>query len=280
MQLGVSRQTLDSFIAEPFGKNRQVKNLDYEIRYQKYKKENKIRIAAVLELEKNYFVHLKVPSESQKNLAYYDVVIQFFTPDEKIQRQMTVVNYYVQFFSNSPGFVYKYASLYKVEGYLIEALMDKYKPGMLDIMPDHTNKNYDLYFDSSIYYACRFLQEHKMTLLGKFNLKIYQRYNATRFFEGIQDAESAEINRNVAGLENKVIKEIHKDTQASKVLENKLKNSKNPLFRRQFENIHKKKTASMSTMKDSPSRIITAKKSTSKQPMTNIKRAKKSTKKS
>ena len=147
-QLKISHQTLREFIESPFGNPDNQKRLQYEDRYQKYKRNNKIRVEATLEIDKNYFIHLKVPSESQKGTTvYYDVVVQFFTTNSDVEKELNLRNYYVQFFSNSPGFVYQYATLYRIEGYLIETLTDKFTPGALEILPDKANKDYKLFQD-------------------------------------------------------------------------------------------------------------------------------------
>lgn len=221
--VSVSRQTLQQFLDEPFGVPNKDKNAKYVSRYEQYKRENKIRIESAIEFEKSFFVHIKVPSESQKGLASYDVVIQFFTTDERVQREVTVQNYYVQFFSNSPGFVYKYAALYKMEGYLIESLYDKFQPGVLDTLPDKANSKYELYYDSSIYYACKYMIDHKLTKMGKFALRIEKTKPVKTFFRDVQDFESMNVARDVAGIENKLRSEIKKDNQLSIEQERKIK---------------------------------------------------------
>lgn len=221
--VNISHQTLQEFLDRPFGKPNEQKNLKYISRYTKYKNENRIKIESAIEIDKNFFVHMKVPSESQKGLATYDVVIQFFTPDERIQKEVTVQNYYVQFFSNSPGFVYKYAALYKMEGYLIESLYDKFQPGMLDTLPDKANSKYELFYDSSIFYAAKYLLDHKLTKMGKFSLRLQRTKPPKMFFRDIQDFESMNVSRDVAGIENKIRAEIKKDTKLSVDQEQKIK---------------------------------------------------------
>jgi hypothetical protein len=203
-----------------------------------------------------------VPSESQKGASYYDVVIQFMPPDDAAKRALNVENYYVQFFSNSPGFYYKYAALYKLEGYLIEALYDKYPQGALDTLPEKANKSFELYFDSSIYYASRYLLDHKMFTLGKFNLRLFKKKSPERFFSDIQDIETVGIMRQTADLHKAVEKEIEKDTKMSVQQEGKL--SKNSVLKDQI--LHRK-SGKTYTDKD-PSNVsikrITSSKSTVK----------------
>jgi hypothetical protein len=262
--LGISHQTLREFIDSPFGIPNKQKNLKYEDKYQSYRKANKIRIESSILFEDNYFIHVKVPSESQKGQTYYDVVVQFFTSDDKVKRELSVENYYVQFFSNSPGFVYKYAALYKLQGYLIETLYDKFDTGILDILPDKSNKTYELYFDSSIYYACRYLLDNKIFTLGKLNIRIFKTKKPETFFGDIQDFASVNASRDMVSLQNKLKKEIEKDTKLSEQQEAKLKKA-SPKFAKEINDKHEIIRAKKSTFQDSSnnSKKITSKKTTS-----------------
>lgn len=248
-KLSISNQTLQEFIDRPFGMPNKQKQLKYSSRYEEYAKNNKIRIESSIEIDKNYFIHLHVPSESQKGLAYYDVVVQFFTPSEKIQRELNVKNYYVQFFSNSPGFVYKYASLYKIEGYLIESLCSKFPNGTLDTLPEKANKDFELYYDSSIYYACRYLLDNSFSVLGKLSLKIFKTKRPEAFFRDIQDIEGSEIERNIAKLERNIKAEIKHDTELSR--EQELKLQKNSKINKQILHRKEAKRSTKSTMANS-----------------------------
>ena len=244
--LSISQQTLQEFLKNPFGQPNEQKHLKYEDRYQNFKRNNRIQIEATMELDKNYFVHVKVPSESQKGLSYYDVVIQFFTPNKEVEHETNLNHYYVQFFSNSPGFIYKYAALYHMQGYLIETLVDKYKPGMLEVLPDKANKDYELYFDSSIYYACRYILDNKLRVMPKLNFKIFKSKKPSTFFADIQDSEESEINRSVAAIENKFRKEIKSDMKLSKQQETKLRQK--PFFQKEISD--KRHKAKQTTYKD------------------------------
>ena len=60
--LGISHQTLQQFMDAPFGKPNDAKSLKYESKYRAYSDSNKIKIESSIEYEKNYFIHMKVPS--------------------------------------------------------------------------------------------------------------------------------------------------------------------------------------------------------------------------
>ena len=243
--VGISQQTLQEFIDAPFGVPNKQKNLQYETKYQSFRNAHKIQVESMIEFEKNYFIHITVPSESMNGKTYYDVVVQFFTPDESLEKELTIQNYYVQFFSNSPGFIYKYASLYKLNGYLIESLCDKFEVGTLDILPDKANKNYELYFDSSIYYACRYILENKLSFMSKSNIKMFKSKTVKAFFGDIQDVESSKISRDITKLESDIKREIAKDTKLSKEQEKKKPHITDRLFGKK-----PLKSASKSTLKD------------------------------
>lgn len=263
--VGISQQTLQEFIDAPFGIPNKQKNLQYETKYRSFRDSHKIQVEATIEFEKNYFIHVKVPSESMNGKTYYDVVVQFFTPNERVEKEVTIQNYYVQFFSNSPGFIYKYAALYKLNGYLIESLCDKFESGTLDILPDKANKNYELYFDSSIYYACRYILDNKLTMLGKSNIMTFKTKTPSSFFRDIQDVESSSISRSITNLEASIKKEIAKDTKLSKEQEKKIKEK--PHLRNLLFGKKSSKGASKSTLKDkgdSSVKYIKPKKSSNK----------------
>ena len=263
--VGISQQTLQEFIDAPFGIPNKQKNLQYETKYRSFRDSHKIQVEATIEFEKNYFIHVKVPSESTNGKTYYDVVVQFFTPNERVEKEVTIQNYYVQFFSNSPGFIYKYAALYKLNGYLIESLCDKFESGTLDILPDKANKNYELYFDSSIYYACRYILDNKLTMLGKSNIMTFKTKTPSSFFRDIQDVESSSISRSITNLEASIKKEIAKDTKLSKEQEKKIKEK--PHLRNLLFGKKSSKGASKSTLKDkgdSSVKYIKPKKSSNK----------------
>lgn len=255
-KLSISNQTLRQFIDNPFGipenrKTNKTKQMTYESRYLQYKKNNKIKVESTLIFEDNYFIHLKVPSESQKGEMTYDVVVQFFTTSEKRKADLTLDKYYVQFFSNSPGFVYKYASLYKLQGYLIESLYDKFQPGALETLPDNVNSNYELYYDSSIYYACRYLIDNKIRTLGKLNIKIFKSKRPQQFFEDIQDIESMDIVRATNNFEASLRKEIQKDTKLSQDQEIKLIKKSKALGQEVYDKKKRVKKPKLFTTKDS-----------------------------
>ena len=137
-------QTLIEFFDSPFGQGQLArKNNEYYEAYRKYRTLNKLKIYGMTEVEGSYYIHIKVPSES-KDSYEYDTVIRFFTDKDKVAKESHLRNYYIQFFSNCPSFIYKYSYIYKEAGYLIEALYNKLDSDYIGMPPTKTNPKLEM----------------------------------------------------------------------------------------------------------------------------------------
>lgn len=255
-------QTLGEFLSSPFGvSDINVKNIaiQYEEKYKKLMQSaRKIYCENWTESDGMYMIHMKIPSESQDGL-YYDVVVQFFTDDGQLAKQNNLERYYIQFFSNTPSFIYKYAALYKVHGYLIDTLYEKMDPEYSNILPDKANPNYKLEYDKSIYYACRFLQDNNYNILRKTNITLYKKVNMVKFLRSIKDYEMVKTDSELYNLEKGLKKELDKDKQQAKEKRKELINKINP-FKRSSAKVPKKK-ARLDTVQDGqPHAVHTLKK--------------------
>ena len=255
-------QTLGEFLSSPFGvSDINIKNtaIQYEEKYKKLMQSaRKIYCENWTESDGMYMIHMKIPSESQDGV-YYDVVVQFFTDDDQLAKQNNLERYYIQFFSNSPSFIYKYAALYKVHGYLIDTLYEKMDPEYSKILPDKANPNYKVEYDKSIYYACRFLQDNNYNILRKTNITLYKKVNMVKFLRSIKDYEMVKTDSELYNLEKGLKKELDKDKQQAKEKRKELINKINP-FKRSSAKVPKKK-ARLDTVQDGqPHAVHTLKK--------------------
>ena len=216
-------QTISQFMRAPFNRfDDMEKNFKYEKSYKEFIQKNQIRVEGFTIIEDSYYIHIKVPSESQKSGRYeYDVVLRFFSDNPEILKQQTLAGYYIQFFSNSPGFMYRYAVLYKQHGYLIEALYNKLDPEFKDKLPEKTNPNMDLSYDKSIYYACKFVAERKFRLLHKFGVLIQKRKKPANFFLDITDFQSVKLDQEMMKIERDLSKEVERHERAKSTREAK-----------------------------------------------------------
>lgn len=202
-------QTLNEYIRAPFGALDTENKQRLEPKYQDNKK--KISCKCVCEFEDTYLIHVLVPSESQEGKSY-DVVIQFFTHNKEISKESTLDNYLIQFFSNSPSFIYKYAVLYKNKGFMIDSLQDKLNQDYKDSLPTKSNSSMKMSYDKSLYFACRFIQDNSLAFLNKKTLmRTNQKLEFRRFVDGIGDYSGSKFNREVYDIETDFRKEIKKD---------------------------------------------------------------------
>lgn len=203
-------QSIADFMRSPFGRTDSMeKNTKYQELYETYKRSNKIYVAGYCNIEDSYYIHVKIPSESQKDGKYeYDVVIRFFTDNPSLKPGNSLRAYYMQFFSNSPGFIYKYAALYKKEDYLIRDLYNKLDPEYSNVMPTKTNSDMVLSYDKSIYFACRFLSDGRFRYLNKFGLLLQKKKTPSKFFSDISDFKSIKFDQDLLNTEKKLKRDI------------------------------------------------------------------------
>lgn len=218
--MAVKYQNLDAFYSKPFGNAPDARDHErLKKMYDAYIKSNKIRLVAICNIKSSYYYHIKVPSETQKKAGLfsnyeYDVVVRFFPNDEVTNRGNSLRPYYVQFFSNSPSFMYTYAYVYKRAGYLIEALYDKLDPDYIDTPPTKTNPNLKKSYDKSIYFACRFLVEREFYLLVKSGIQTWiKRTSPDKFFRDISDFKSVKLDQALMNEEKKLQKNLNPDAR-------------------------------------------------------------------
>jgi len=199
-------QTITGFLMSPFKQGGNVeRDATYDSKYKSFVSTNKIKVFAMCIIEDSYYIHVKIPSESQKDGKYeYDVVIRFFTDNPEVQTQDTLRNYYVQFFSNSPSFMYQYAYLYNKEGFLIETLYNKLDADYINVPPEKTNANMQKSYDKSIYFACRFLSEQKFRYLNKKGYLMSKQVDDSKFFSNISDFKSVKLDQALMSEEKKL----------------------------------------------------------------------------
>lgn len=239
-------QTLSEFFYKPFHKDADSnKDATYNMKYHEYISKNKIKLHSVCQVEDSYYFHIKIPSESKKEFGYeYDVVIRFFPEDEETANQRHLRNYKIQFFSNSPSFMYKYAYLYHKEDYLISALYDKVDADYIDTPPEKTNPNMVTSYDKSIYFACRFLFDKQFRILNKNGPMDIKMVNQDKFFNDISTFRDIKVDQALINEEKKLKSSL---SQAKRNVNNK-KNDLDIKENRKNLNSNKDKTVSSITI--------------------------------
>lgn len=232
-------QTLSDFIHHPFGVPFTDVGEKLNPKYEKFK--SMISVVGYSILDESYYIHIKVPSESQPG-KFYDVVIQFMPQNRDMIKEHTLDNHVIQFFSNSPSFIYKYAALYKLHGYMIDALQEKLDPQYADRLPELSNAEMKLMYDKSIYFAVKFLFENRLTYLSKSGLRYSKKLSFRDLVDSIVDNETS-LKTSAYDVEKKAIEEGRVDRSKIEKEVNKL------LGKRPTGNsVHKKKGATRSTL--------------------------------
>lgn len=208
-------QTIGEFMYSPFGdSNSMDKNIKYAQLYEDFVKHLKIYVAGFTVIGESYYVHVRVPSESNKDGKYeYDVVIKFFTDKPELKKTISLRQYYMQFFSNSPGFIYRYAALYKKHDYLIKEVYDKLDPEYADVMPEKTNADMQVSYDKSIYFACKYLSDGRFKYLNKIGHLGRRKKTPERFFADISDFKSVKFDQDLMNAEKKLRKDIENQSE-------------------------------------------------------------------
>lgn len=207
-------QTVEGFLKAPFGKP-EPKSNDFELKYQKLKRDRRIHIEASTKIEDDYLLHFKVGSESNQG-QFYDVIFLFFTDDEKVKRELSFQNYYVKFFSNSPSFIYQYAVLYKQNGALIDMLYDKLEESFQDQAPTKSNPSMKLSYDKSIYSACRFMLDNRISAFSKAGILVKKKKTPEKFFSDIKTFADVKLDNEIRQLDKKVDSEMEKSNPKKK----------------------------------------------------------------
>lgn len=213
-------QTISDFMQHPFrpgaiGDDPKLAAKKKELN-QKYESSKKnINFVASCEYMDSYLLHFKIPSDSHQGQSY-DVVVQLFPPD-KVGAKMgdSLTGYYVQFFSNSPGFIYRYAALYKLHGFMIDVLQEKMDPDYKNKLPDKANKSHEMAYEKSIYFACRYILDNQLVFLSKRRLGNMRRVTLRTLISSIETTKGV-LSRDYSEIESGMRKEIKKDTDAAR----------------------------------------------------------------
>lgn len=206
-------QNLSDFVIQPFGNVDSEEQKRLEKIYQSNKKHLKIEGYTII--DDDYFIHIKVPSDSNPN-QFYDVVFLFFTDNNKVKRGFTLNKYYVKFFSNSPSFIYQFAALYRINGFLIDFLFDKMDAEYAETPPKNPKK---MMYDKSIYCASKFLLD-STAALSKLGLVTRRKKDKEKFFSDIKTFKDVKLTNELSTLDKKIDKELEKNksnTKRSKV---------------------------------------------------------------
>lgn len=147
-------------------------------------REKKLPTVAIYYEKDDIWFHVKVPDEEMTGF-YYDVVLAFH-PNSKLEVEAgDILGYDVHFFSNDPGFIFKFCYEFNQNKLLVEPLKTRLNSKALNIPANQTNPNHELRYPKTIYFA--YLTLEKMNLFKKPTIKAYrvQKLNRSLFVASI-----------------------------------------------------------------------------------------------
>lgn len=180
--------TLQEYIDNPMGKgdaslgqNRLVTLNLLKQKYEILTKSKRIKMHCYISsLSGTYFIHLIIPSESERDNTY-DVVFEF-TDNPKSENKKSLSGHNVRVFSNSPSFAYTFAYVYKKHNLMIDSLIKKLGKDFVKIAPEVRNRYQIVNYEKYVFFGAMYIRESGILNLDKFVSKASK--TMTRTFPG------------------------------------------------------------------------------------------------
>ena len=144
-----------------------------------------------------YYIHIKIPSEVVEKF-YYDVVVRFYSEDNTSSIKPTLKGYNVQFFSNSPDFVFTYAHVFMEKDLFIEDLKPKMSKLAIKKSADIKNPDGVVGYVKGLYFT--YLIMENRGLFNKSKFKLYaKKYSKKEVLHNIENADDKIAKRQEEG---------------------------------------------------------------------------------
>lgn len=166
--------------------------------YAKRKKDFKVIIFRGS--NKNDFVfYFKIPSEKEEySDLVYDVVIKFMPVSIKAMSALTIDNYAVNVFSNSPNFFYTYAYWYNQDDIIVSELKSKLSKLSLEEKPEVKNPEGIYGFEKSVYFAFLYMKYNNLNYKQTINSFLQPNLSLTKIKPQIKSCTAKMIEYNNA----------------------------------------------------------------------------------
>lgn len=106
------------------------------------------------------YFHLIIPSETERTNTY-DVVFKFSDTKREHRKSLSISEYDVFVFSNSPSFAYTFAYVYAKNNLFISELSDKLGKEFFKKAPDVRNRFGIVTYEKYVYFGARFILDSK-----------------------------------------------------------------------------------------------------------------------
>ena len=142
-----------------------------------------------------YWIHIKVPSETIKNF-YYDTVFKFYADSNVLESGTNLRKYYVQFYSNDPAYVFNYAYVFIHNNLFPEDLTSRMSSLAKSQAPDITNPYKEIGYVKTIYFGYLFMQNRNLFNLIKWDAA--RPYSKDALVSSIENADEKITRREEA----------------------------------------------------------------------------------
>lgn len=250
--------TMKNLLQNPSGSNsayfarRDLIIANLEDRYFQLVKTREIKVE-VFKDKGDYFFYLQVPSEKFTEDLKYDVILQFI-PIGGGTSDISISNYAIKMYSNSPNFMFTYAYVFNKDDVLIDFAKKKLSEQCLKDEPKVKNPLQSYGFEKSVYFALLYLKEKRLTY--KSNLGQAKKLDVKKLLKDIEHSEDKlkEYKRldDKEKAEKKREKEKEKQerlAQQKKVAQTRTKTSRTKVSERKTSNRIKVKKPIRSTLK-------------------------------
>lgn len=206
--------TLNEYIVNPMGKSnailsamtRESIKAQYDQKFHNVllRENGKIDYYLYTDSKKNeYYIHVKVPSESCRDF-YYDVVFKFFADETIKDAGRNLSKYYVQFFSNDPAFVFTYANAFIKNGLFCREVISKMSKEAVEKKAVEKNPQEVNGYAKILYFGITFIKERG--LLNTLKFAGARPYNQREMLSFIDHADQKIADRQEEGKKQEVNK--------------------------------------------------------------------------
>lgn len=165
-----------------------------------------------------YYIYMKIPSEVIPNF-YYDVVIEFFTDDNKVKLSSSLKDYNVKFYSNDPSFVFTFAHAMLKNELFIKELVPRMSKEAVKNVAKEKNPNKEIGYVKSIYFTYLLMKNY-----GLFNKIVFnnesEKLNLKELLSQITHADEKIQARQEAQKELNKSKKIKNKKEANNIERN------------------------------------------------------------
>lgn len=179
--------TLDEYINDP-SKSRQENLTTHDFYLAKLNKiierEKHLPMVSIYYEKDDLWFHFKIPDEEMTGF-YFDIVFIFHPDSTMMVNDGNINDYKVTFFSNDPGFVFRYCYEFNQAHLVAEPMKSRLNHRALHEPAVQTNPNHELRYVKTFYFA--YLVMEKLSLFDKSTIKAHKvtKLNRSFFVQGI-----------------------------------------------------------------------------------------------